>query len=239
MVETISERGEDIGTTIASLSSRAAAGDHHSQYLLGTIYFVALTNEPEQDLDLLGNPTLEMAFALLLPPAKRGDLHAQFTVGGMFHEGLGVEQDYDRAMYWLRKSADQGFSNAYFLVGEMFADGEGAPQDKVEAARWYFRSANAGFTRGQYRLGTMHMIGEGAARDLVLAHRWLRLSVAGGYDRARLALRDLNEIISPEQIAEAERDGEAWLNERGEETKQKFTDFHDLEKLLNVPKASD
>ena len=237
MVEVISERGEGLRTTIEKLKSRAAEGDISSQYMLGSIYYVALTEEPDQDLSLLGNPTLEMAFELFLPPARSGNFYAQYTIGGMYNNGVGVERDHDRAMYWLRKSADQGYSRAFTAIGGMYALGRGVAKDLAEAARWYLRVANAGYISGQYMLGSMLKQGLGVDRDLVLAHRWLRLAAAGGDDKARQALRDLQEIITPEQIAQAERDGEAWLEERGDKAKQKFAAFHDLEKLLKAPEA--
>ena len=217
----------------------ARRGDINAQFSLGSLYMIALMCDPNHDKGVLGTPTYEMAYELLLPSAQNGNHFAQFDIGGLYFIGLGVEWDYIKAVYWLRKSADQGYVRAYTFIGDMYVDGMGVAKDVVEAARWYLQAADASHTPGQLRLGYMRMHGKGIERDLVLAHRWLRVAAAGGDDKARQALRGLNELMSPEQIAHAERDGKAWLEERDDEAKQKFADFYDLEKLLRLPEAAE
>jgi uncharacterized protein len=229
--------GWDRGAKVERVKYLAAQGDISAQFSLGSLYIISLMCDPNHDKGVLGTPTYEMAYELLLPSAIDGNHFAQFDIGGLLFTGLGVERNYSKAMYWLRKSADQGYVRAYPFIGDMYVNGWGVAEDTVEAAHWYLQAADAGHTPGQLRLGYMRMHGKGIDRDLVLAHRWLRLAAAGGSDKARQALRDLNEIIAPEQIAEAEREGEAWLKERGDKVKQKFADFHDLEKLLRLPEA--
>ena len=43
-----------------------------------------------------------------LEKAKTGDAVAQRTVGDMYLYGRGVEADYDQAIEWYYKAADQG-----------------------------------------------------------------------------------------------------------------------------------
>ncbi len=43
------------------------------------------------------------------PLAKQGNASAQFFLGLMYGEGLGVPQDYAKAVGWLRKAAEQGY----------------------------------------------------------------------------------------------------------------------------------
>jgi len=219
---------KDHAAVLKELMPLVERGDLMAQRLLGHWYIHSANGD--QSMNRAG-------FELLLPFAENGDSYMQWLIGSMFHQGLGVKRDYGQAMYWLRKSADQDYGDAYYFVGEMFARGKGVPEDKAEAARWYLLAANVSDIHAQYRLGIMRMQGDGISHDLVLAHRWLRLSAAGGYDKARFALRNLQEIITPEQIAEAERDGKDWLDNRGDATKRYFADFHDLEKLLTAPDA--
>lgn len=40
--------------------------------------------------------------------ADQGDAFAQTGIGCLYHDGLGVPQDYAEAMRWYRKAADQG-----------------------------------------------------------------------------------------------------------------------------------
>jgi len=39
--------------------------------------------------------------------AEAGDANAQYDLGGMYEEGQGVEQNYEVALKWYRKAADQ------------------------------------------------------------------------------------------------------------------------------------
>ena len=44
------------------------------------------------------------------PLAKQGDADAQFSLGGMYLQGLGVPQDYKTAVKWYRRVADGYFA---------------------------------------------------------------------------------------------------------------------------------
>ncbi len=48
--------------------------------------------------------------------ATKGDAEAQFNIGIMFKNGIGVPQDDSKAMYWLRKSCAQDNEHAKLIV---------------------------------------------------------------------------------------------------------------------------
>ena len=54
-----------------------------------------------------------------------------------FDQGKGIPQDYQEALKWFRKSAEQGFVETQFNLGVMYYNGEGVPQDYVLAHKWY------------------------------------------------------------------------------------------------------
>ena len=49
-----------------------------------------------------------MNFEELLAKAEKGDAEAQYQLGCCYYEGDGVEQNYEQAVYWWTKSAEQG-----------------------------------------------------------------------------------------------------------------------------------
>src|SRR6478736_5768405 len=49
--------------------------------------------------------------------AEKGDARAQYNLGLMYDNGLGVPQDYAAALRWYRKSAEQGDAKAQNEVG--------------------------------------------------------------------------------------------------------------------------
>ena len=71
------------------------------------------------------------------PLAEQGNAAAQYNLGLLYNNGLGVPQDYAEAMKWYRKSADQGNASAQHNLGLMYVEGKGVPRNYLEAARWY------------------------------------------------------------------------------------------------------
>jgi len=61
----------------------------------------------------------EDALSLLTPQAVVGDAAAQFLVGLMHRDGLGVARDVAEAKRWLTLAAEQGYEGARFVLGEI------------------------------------------------------------------------------------------------------------------------
>ena len=55
--------------------------------------------------------------------SEQGDAEAQYNLGVLYKEGIGVPQDHAEALNWLRKSSDQGHNNAGLILG-MLEEGE-------------------------------------------------------------------------------------------------------------------
>ena len=71
-----------------------------------------------------------------LQAAEQGNAAAQYNLGVMYLNGLGVRQDEAEAFRWFRQAADQGYAQAQNNLGAMYAEGRGVRQDDVEAVRW-------------------------------------------------------------------------------------------------------
>jgi uncharacterized protein len=69
--------------------------------------------------------------------AEQGNAEAQFNLGVMYDERLGVPQDYAEAVKWYRKSAEQGFVEAQTNLGIMYLTGQGVSKDYVLAHMWF------------------------------------------------------------------------------------------------------
>lgn len=48
-----------------------------------------------------------------------------------------VTQDYEQAVFWFRKTADQGYKFAQSCLGACYQFGKGVPQDYVAAYQWF------------------------------------------------------------------------------------------------------
>ena len=58
------------------------------------------------------------------------------TSGSCTTTAEGVPQDYQEAMSWYRKAAEQGNASAQYNLGVSYANGQGVPQDYVQAHKW-------------------------------------------------------------------------------------------------------
>ncbi len=150
------------------------------------------------------------AFREWRPLAEQGDAKAQFNLGGMYRQGRGVPQDDAEAMKWYRKAAEQGDAKAQGILGFMYDDGQGVAQDYAEAVKWYRKAAGQGYAQAQYNLGLMYYDGQGVSQDYVQAHMWSNLAAAKG-DKTATKNRDIIAgVMTPTQLAEAQRLARAW-----------------------------
>ena len=77
--------------------------------------------------------------------AREGHAKAQFNLGFMYYNGLGVEQNRSEALKWYRLAATKGDPWAQNNLGLMYRDGRRADRDYVEAYKWLSLAAAQGF----------------------------------------------------------------------------------------------
>ena len=92
----------------------------------------------------------------------------------------GVEQNYEQAVYWFTKAAEQGNAEAQFALGFCYANGEGIEQNYEQAVYWYAKAAEQDNMDALYNLGKCYERGEGAEQNYDKAAA-LMTKVAGAY----------------------------------------------------------
>jgi len=102
-------------------------------------------------------------FTETLKAARIGVPESQYQVGLMYANGVGVDQDVEQAMSWLRQAAGRGLAAAQYLLGTRYATGSGTAQDDYQAVGWYLKAAEQGHAKALYRLGRLLDV---PARDL-------------------------------------------------------------------------
>ncbi len=110
------------------------------------------------------------------------------------------------------RCAELGYAVAQTVVGGAYNRGLwDVPEDDAEAVHWFRLAAEQGNAPGQFNLGRMYANGEGVAEDLAYAHMLFDLSAAQG-NRSGQRERDLIEQrMTREQIAEAQRLSREWV----------------------------
>jgi len=71
------------------------------------------------------------------PLAEGGHRDAQFNLGLLYENGLGVPADGAEAARWYRRAAEQHDRAAQAYLGEMYAKGLGVGRNAIEALHWF------------------------------------------------------------------------------------------------------
>jgi hypothetical protein len=78
--------------------------------------------------------------------AKQGDAYAQFNLGVMYDNGMGVPENDAEAVKWYRKAADQGDAGGQYNLGVMYFGGDGVPENNIRAYVWWSMAKTQGHT---------------------------------------------------------------------------------------------
>ena len=105
---------------------------------------------------------------------------AQYSLGVMYAEGIGVAQDPTEAARLYHLAADQGFAHAQCNLGQMYDNGTGVAQDHAEAVRLYLIAADQGYAIAQCSLPWVCQNSTGTAQDHAKAAQWYRLAADQG-----------------------------------------------------------
>ncbi len=122
------------------------------------------------------------------------DAKAQYNVGWHYLQGITSEtgsepqKDYDEAVKWLRKSADQGYAKAQRELGSCYQYGRGVKADHAEAFRLFSCAAAHGDAKAFFRLGWCHEYGIGVPESRSEAIKWYRRALEAGDSSAESAL---------------------------------------------------
>ena len=133
-------------------------------------------------------------------------------MGQDFEAGLAAYErgDYAAALKEWRPLAEQGHAGAQFDLAVMYDNGEGVAQDGAQAVAWYRRAAEQGSVAAQNNLALMYANGYGVPRDYIQAYMWFNLAGAQGHTAAAETRDVVAKLMTPVQIAEAQRRAGKW-----------------------------
>ncbi len=125
------------------------------------------------------------------------DASEQRQLGRKYETGEDLPKDLAKAVYWYRKSAEQGYAEGQCSLAWMYSNGAGVVMDKAEAAKWYRKAADQGHARARNNLGHMFLIGDGVAKDEKKGIVLLQQASAQGFANAQAKLKELGQPVQP------------------------------------------
>lgn len=97
-----------------------------------------------QGLDLYAEQEYGKALPFILEAAEAEHADGMAVLGAMYLFGRGVENDGQKAEYWLKRAAGNGQVDAQSILGIMYATGQGVPKNMAGAKEWLTRASEAG-----------------------------------------------------------------------------------------------
>lgn len=83
----------------------------------------------------------EKCFEGHLVLAEGGYPLAECQIGYFYYDGLGVEKDFEKAVYWTRRAADHGDRDGQYNLACFYEDAIGTSRDMEQATFWYRKAA--------------------------------------------------------------------------------------------------
>jgi len=147
-----------------------------------------MSNELQKAIEAYRRGDYATAFRHLKPLASQGYVAAQYILGYLYYDGLGVVQDHAEAGAWFSKAAEQGHARAQINLALMFEHGLGVPQDYTQAVAWYRKAADQGEALAEFNLAKMYEQGIGMLQDYTQAIYLYQKSASQGYAPAQSQL---------------------------------------------------
>lgn len=173
--------------SIKEIESRAFEGNGEAQHDLAAIYTAGQSGV---------RTNYTRAAKWFEESAHNGIANAQYNLGVLYHQGLGVKASLKKAIDFYRVASANGHPEAQYNLGIATIEGVGADYDPVTAARYFEKAAEGGIPEAAYNLGLIHengLLGESQPDEAIF---WYSLAAGKGNVPAKEALADLKKQIS-------------------------------------------
>ena len=98
--------------------------------------------------------------------AKKNDAKAQYNVGFIYANGLGVQQDVFQAHEWYEKAAKHGNGAAQYNLASLYHfEGEKDAHAYEKAKYWYEKAIESGMIEAYNNLGALYLAGLGVEKN--------------------------------------------------------------------------
>jgi len=133
-----------------------------------------------------------------------------FNLAHMYSDGLGVAQDWEKAVHWYTRAYEGGSVPACYRLGVIREDGrDGSPADPAAAAGFFEKCVGAGYDPAMVRLGDLYMEGRGVQRN---PDKAVKLYIqASNENNADAMLRLGKASLSGEGMVKSANNAKKWL----------------------------
>lgn len=191
----------DVPAAVQWLEQAVEANQADAAVLLAKVLLSQMEGGPARDPD--------RAAQLLKSVAPRGNTEAQYYLGLLYQEGVGVPQDREEALNWLLAAAEGGKVEAQFELSRIYSTRKTGSANAQNALRWLREAANQNHAEAQYFLGYAYDQGRGLPADKKEGFDWLYRSAERGYVPAQVVIG--RKYLNGEGIGQNAAEAERWL----------------------------
>ncbi|KAJ9132976.1 HCP-like protein [Pleurostoma richardsiae] len=124
------------------------------------------------------------------PGLERYAAKAAGYIGRMYMRGEGVEQNFDRALFWFDRGIAQGDAQSQYGMGLLLLHGYGIPQSTARAIDLFKASADQDWSFSQVELGVLYL-DRGGPDDVRIANDYFELAARYGNIEAQYYLAEM------------------------------------------------
>ena len=152
-------------------------------YIILQVQF-SYANEFEKGMFALEMEDYERAVYYLSFEAVQGNPRAQYNLGLMYKNGIGVKKDFNEALGWFILGSNNDHMLSKYALGLMYYKGEGVSKNYSKAMNLFLDASFMGHPASQINVGNMFYFGEGVGKNYPKAHMWWSFAKEKGVDAA-------------------------------------------------------
>lgn len=104
--------------------------------------------------------------------AGNGDVGAIYELGQRYFEGIGVEQNVQKAREYFEIAAERGSNGSNYFLGKIYYNGMGVQTNHVKAKEYFEKSAAEKNAFSEYYLGKIYFWGDGVEKNYNKANEY-------------------------------------------------------------------
>ena len=147
----------------------------------------------------------ERALYYLSFEAVQGNPVAQYNLGLMYNNGIGVKMDNKEAIGWFILASDNGHMLAKYALGLSYYNGKGTNINYYKALSLFLDASYMGHPASQINVGNIYYFGQGVGKNYPKAHMWWSIAKDKGVESAYNNLTIIENIMSQKQLLEAQK----------------------------------
>ena len=166
---------------------------------------ISYSNELEKGMFALEMEDYERALYYLSFEAAQGNPTAQYNLGLMYKNGIGVEKDFNEALGWFILASDNDHMLSKYALGLMYYKGEGIRKNYSKAMNLFLDASYKGHPASQINVGNMFYFGHGVSKNYPKAHMWWSFAKEKGVEAAFSNLTMIENKMTNYQLFEAQK----------------------------------